>query len=73
MCALASSRKRISTRGRFCGFWAAQPGWAAAAEAIAARVSSASASATRACTAPVAGSNTSAVAPEAPSTRRPSR
>ena len=63
----------ISTRARRCGLTAAQAGCASAARATAWSTSSREASATRACTSPVAGLKTSAVRPEPPGARAPSR
>ncbi|GJE43766.1 hypothetical protein AEGHOMDF_2945 [Methylobacterium soli] len=66
-----SSRKRIITRARFCGFCAAQAGCAALAFSTAARSSALLASATRAWISPVVGLNTSAKRPLVPSTVLP--
>src|SRR5215469_6365642 len=55
----ASSRNFNITRARRCGLVAAHAGWAAAALAIASATSTLLAKATRACTSPVLGSNTS--------------
>ncbi len=68
----ASSRRLNSniTRARRCGLTAAQAGWAGGGAGDGARPARATvASATRACTSPVLGSNTSPKRPERPATR----
>ena len=61
MFSLTSSMKRMSTRARRCGFHAAQPFWASAADATAASMSALPAIGSWAWTWPVLGSRTSAV------------
>ena len=70
-CASSSALNRNMTRARCSGGVADQPGNAASAAAIAARVSSALANATVPLGCPVAGLNTAPSRPDPPATRRP--